>query len=549
MLNRISVYVCTVILFVLTPRVVWAENTAVSSQLEVPEGEKVDLWVLAVGVEDYPDPEIPSLQFSEDDAETIVWWGKTQEGHLYKQVHTTLLTGTRATRAHIIEAAQAISRQARVTDQIVLFLAGHGMKEVQSGRYFYFTYDTRLSSVASSALGEQDIEAYFRPRGQDPNRLVVWVDTCQSGPIVKVAGARGLVSGRTQEELEQSSLSQRSPDPDGNPRVKLKIAASTVSQSAGEGPGQCVDGEPETSKGHGHFTCALLRVLTSPDVARDHHPNVVNHSDLRHHIGKAGSLNSDWLQQPLSTLYDDSPGGQYLGLGWIPNSVEWCDTMDNDLDGEVDEGFPDSDQDGTLDCLEKEQCNGLDEDLDGEVDEGYDQDGDGYWPQGICTGHLHYDCNDSDVNTHPGVEDLDTLGLVQCEWDKTRQCPSAVDNDCDGAFDEDAPLTRSGLSPTLDSEYRYKWQRVAFTVAVPTTTLVASAVAMYQLHNMVPPSEPITREMENQFLTWGGLTLAGGMCTAAGIYLSLDDVKSLQVLYQERVHPTREVTKGGGKAP
>lgn len=55
---------------------------------------------------------------------------------------------------------------------------------------------------------------------------------------------------------------------------------------------------------------------------------------------------------------------------------EECDGVDNDGDGAVDEGFPDTDLDGTADCRDAEECDDLDNDGDGEVDEGFDLDED-----------------------------------------------------------------------------------------------------------------------------------------------------------------------------
>jgi len=57
--------------------------------------------------------------------------------------------------------------------------------------------------------------------------------------------------------------------------------------------------------------------------------------------------------------------------------TESCDGLDNDGDGAVDEGSPDTDGDGTADCLDSEECDGLDNDGDGEIDEGFDADSDG----------------------------------------------------------------------------------------------------------------------------------------------------------------------------
>jgi hypothetical protein len=53
-----------------------------------------------------------------------------------------------------------------------------------------------------------------------------------------------------------------------------------------------------------------------------------------------------------------------------PPAVEACDGKDNDGDGRVDEDFPDTDADGTADCVDVEECGDcVDNDGDGTVDE------------------------------------------------------------------------------------------------------------------------------------------------------------------------------------
>ncbi len=171
-----------------------------------------------------------------------------------------------------------------------------------------------------------------------------------------------------------------------------------------------------------------------------------------------------------------------------PGAPETCNEIDDDCDGEVDEGlgstfYRDQDEDGfgdlssttvacdapdgyvadSTDCDDlqgsvypgaPETCNGADDDCDGEVDE-YgavdaptwyrDQDGDSYGDPGVpsesCEAPTGFvadstDCDDTLASAYPGAQEL---------------C-NGVDDDCDGEVDEDGSLDEATWFEDADGD-------------------------------------------------------------------------------------------------
>ena len=151
------------------------------------------------------------------------------------------------------------------------------------------------------------------------------------------------------------------------------------------------------------------------------------------------------------------------------SAPEICDGLDNNCDGQIDEGiltsfYADADGDGfgdinfptqacsapigyvidNTDCDdsdagvnpgETEICDGLDNNCDGQIDEGFintyyaDADGDGFgdinFPTQVCSAPAGYvsnntDCDDNDASVNPGTTEV-------CD---------GIDNNCDGQIDE-----------------------------------------------------------------------------------------------------------------
>ena len=134
-----------------------------------------------------------------------------------------------------------------------------------------------------------------------------------------------------------------------------------------------------------------------------------------------------------------------------PN-IERCNGFDDDCDGVVDEGNPDAGAqcntgapgrcqagiltciNGVLDCAQNEQpaaeaCNGLDDDCDGEIDNGFDVGTVCERGVGVCQRQGQLVCNEAGVAQCSAVTVQPAAG---------ESC-NGLDDDCDGVVDEENP--------------------------------------------------------------------------------------------------------------
>ncbi len=168
---------------------------------------------------------------------------------------------------------------------------------------------------------------------------------------------------------------------------------------------------------------------------------------------------------PASPACDCNDGNNMVR----PTASETCDAIDNNCNGQVDEGSGPggkltancySGPTGTQGvgacvagvrvcnatvpgmssfaaCMNEivptaEVCNGRDDDCNGTVDDGFDQDGDGFLSCAACNNAMNCDCNDTDATIKPGAVEL-------CD---------TIDQNCNARLD-DVPARRCFAGPNV----------------------------------------------------------------------------------------------------
>ncbi len=207
---------------------------------------KPDLWVLAVGVNEYADDRI-RLRFAGADARGFGEVFDRRGKRMYAAVHVTTLLDGKATRAGIFEALGAIATTARSRDTFILTMSGHGTTLGQ--RYYFLPHEFRSDMYPTLAENVRKqgipIDELGELLGKVPAvRKVLILDTCGSG------GATGLLQkGRGpfdfQGAVERMNRTQG----------MFTIAACAAGEEAQE-PGEL---------GHGLLSYTLLAGLGSVD--------------------------------------------------------------------------------------------------------------------------------------------------------------------------------------------------------------------------------------------------------------------------------------------
>jgi WD40 repeat protein len=148
-----------------------------------------NLWVLAIGVNNYNDSSVPDLKYCVNDAQELIETFQRQEGKRYAKVNALLLAdGVRAPTAKNIRESFSFLSGASSKDMVLLFIAGHGVSG-DDRIFYYLPQDAAFAQDGSlrkdRAISSMEILSVLNSGG---NRLV-FIDACYSGGLSGKTGS------------------------------------------------------------------------------------------------------------------------------------------------------------------------------------------------------------------------------------------------------------------------------------------------------------------------------------------------------------------------
>ena len=140
-----------------------------------PQGR---LYLLAVGISDYRNEKL-KLHYAAKDAEDVAAAFKRQEGGLYREVVSKLLSDKDATRANIFEGLEWLEEKTTKRDVAMVFLSGHGTTD-SSGEYYFLAEDSDPGKLELTAVPNS---WFAKTLSHVDGKTLFFFDTCRSGSI------------------------------------------------------------------------------------------------------------------------------------------------------------------------------------------------------------------------------------------------------------------------------------------------------------------------------------------------------------------------------
>lgn len=149
------------------------------------------LYVLAVGVSTYADTTL-RLKFAAQDAKDLVAMVQAHTSGLYRAVEVRTITDGDATKDAVLDGLDWIRGQTTSRDVALVFIAGHGINDPATGRYYFLPTNADADAKMRTMLPESDIQDTL---ASIPGKVLLFLDTCHAGNITRSDTAVALRGG------------------------------------------------------------------------------------------------------------------------------------------------------------------------------------------------------------------------------------------------------------------------------------------------------------------------------------------------------------------
>jgi len=240
--------------------------------------KKPRLFALLVGISAYDDTNL-KLNYAAKDASDLAALLESQKGIFYDDVDVTLLLNGDATEDAIEVQLAKLRKKSAPEDNVVVFMAGHGLTDAAQDFYFLPTSVDLAPDMLSATAIDGDI--IRKGLSKIPGKVTLFMDACNAGAGIEGGTSKVDMSGLANSLSSGASL--------------VMFASSTGREVSYEGP----------QWENGAFTEALLAILSDP-VA----------------YGSDGKLSISEIDEELTTRVESLTDGKQTPVMTKPGAVK-----------------------------------------------------------------------------------------------------------------------------------------------------------------------------------------------------------------------------------
>jgi Caspase domain/PAN domain len=219
--------------------------TSVPQSYDLGEpAQKRKLRVLAIGIDEYDDPEIADLGFSKTDAFRFIDAISQYSNSENFDVQVDAMGDDQATKEMVLKSINDIVHGSGPETNIILYFSGHGLVEREN--FYLGLTATKVSALEDTALSWRDISSVISGA---KSRVTVLLDNCHSG-------AAGQATFAINDGVSRTLVG--------------KASAGLVVLSASKGRQLSIE---DSGEGGGIFTTALVTVLSNAVMNFDRNSN------------------------------------------------------------------------------------------------------------------------------------------------------------------------------------------------------------------------------------------------------------------------------------